>query len=103
MSYRNHIRIDAKDGLVLELRERWFKAGTPEEHWKWVVLVRVSEQRHGEGFLEVPQEHAGTLASALLVAGCYVAQHDNGHDGVHPETDEVLARVTNASVPEPKN
>lgn len=102
MSYRNHVRIDAKDGLVLELRERWFNAGTLDECWKWVVLVRVDTQRHGEIFEEVVQEHAGTLASALLVAGCYVAQHDNGHDDVHPETNEVLARVTNASVPEPK-
>lgn len=102
MAYRNHVRIDAKDGLVLELRERWINAGTLDECWKWVVLVHVDTQRQGEIFQEVVQEHAGTLASALLVAGCYVAQHDNGLADVHPETNEVLARVTGASVPEPK-
>lgn len=85
MDYSNQIEIPLPSTKsFVELRELCVDTRKLYEQPKWVVgVVDV-----GGRFIEIPQEHEGTLASALTVAAGYVAEYTETQESIQTGTKQ---------------
>lgn len=99
MAYRKHIEIPLSENISVELRERYMDFGKPTEYMRWIAGT--TDKDDYNRFIEIPQEHEGTLASALTVAAGHVAEYTKNQESTKAGTKQfhVFTRPLYPSIP----